>query len=422
MTESVVEPPARTSRVRALLGASAVVTMATVAINLLGYALAAVGTRMLGPGGYGELAALLGLLLVGNVPALTLQVVVARRIAAGKVGGLGRASLRTTAAVVLVAAAALPILHPTLHISWTSLIFLVVALVPMTLFGALMGAVQGGQQFARLAAITTLSGAGRSGGALVGLAVSGTAAAAMVGMAIGAAISALAAVAFARGSAWHALSAPAAEPAGGAGREVGHAAVTMLAAVTITTVDVLLAQHFLSGTDAGLYGAGAVVIKVALWLPYAVTMIALPRLAVARHRRTALRVSIAVLAVLGVLELAGILVLGPVLFPLAVGPGYEAVNGWLWLFVLEGATLAIAQLVIMSRVAATDRLVAPMLWVALLAEVGIVTLTHGSIGTIAIIATVTAATVVAAGLLMPIRPSGRADSSLDEALGVAAPG
>jgi len=62
---------------------------------------------------------------------------------------------------------------------------------------------------------------------------------------------------------------------------------------------------------------------------------------VATQRREALRMSLAVLAGIGVVEVAGVLLLGPTIFPLAVGAEYAAVNGWLWLFTVEGAVLAI---------------------------------------------------------------------------------
>ena len=53
--------------------------VALAAANGLGYLLNLVASRRLGPEGYGALAALLGVILVGNVLALALQAVVARR-------------------------------------------------------------------------------------------------------------------------------------------------------------------------------------------------------------------------------------------------------------------------------------------------------------------------------------------------------
>jgi O-antigen/teichoic acid export membrane protein len=408
------------TRTRALLSASATVTAATVAVNLLSYGLVAVGTRSLGPERYGELAALLGLLAVGVVPAGTVQVVLARRIAAGVPGGLAGASLRTSVAVAVVAAALIPVLHSVLHISVAALVFLALALGPITLVGAPTGAAQGLHLFGRLAAVVTIAGLGRIGGALAGLALGGTVASTTAGVAVGAWLALFAGAAAVRGPAWAAMTAPG--PIRAPSMEIIHATVTMLALMGIMTVDVLLAKRFLPAEDAGLYGAGAVITKVALWLPYAVTMIALPRLAVATHRKVALRVSVLVLAGLGILEVAGMLVLGSVLFPIAVGKDYGGVVGWLWLFTTAGATLAITQLAVFSRIAATDRVVAPMLWVALVAEVATVSMLPPSIGMIITASTVTAAVVALAALLIPIRSTGRTTGAEPEmALGSVMP-
>ncbi|MGQ0836950.1 lipopolysaccharide biosynthesis protein [Actinokineospora sp.] len=401
LNDSPVRPPPG----RSLVTASLLMTAATVAFNLLSYVLAAVGTRVLGPQGYGDLAALLGLLLVGNVPALTLQVVVARRIAAGEPGGLGRAVVVTTAAVALVGALASPILGPVLRLPTAAVVLLVVTLIPLTVVGALMGAVQGAHRFGGLAAICVVMGIGRSGGAMLAVSLYATATSAMAGMAIGMVATAAVSAVLVGPGVRRALT----TIADGAAvvREVGRAAATMLAAVAITTVDVLLAQRYLPPGDAGLYGAAAVVTKVALWLPQAVTQVAVPRFAVATHRRDTLRVSVAVLAGLGIVEVVGILLVGPSLFRLTVGPGYEGVNGLLWLFAAEGALLAIAQLVIVSRVAATDRLIGPLIWGGLVAEIVLVSVLPVSITVIAVIATATATLIAAAGLLLPIQAAGR---------------
>jgi O-antigen/teichoic acid export membrane protein len=280
------------------------------------------------------------------------------------------------------------------------LVFFVLTLPALTLCGATTGVMQGLNRFGRLALIITIAGSGRVAGGLAGLAIGGTAITAMAGMAAGTWVAALATAAATRGPGWRAIAAGGRPPTG----EIAHASTTMLALAAILTVDVLLANRYLPAADAGLYGAGNLVTMVALWAPYAVTMIALPRLAVDGRRRGTLRVSIAVLAGIGVLEVGGVLVLGPVIFPLAVGTGYRPVTGWLWLFATEGAVLAITQLVIMSRVAATDRLVPLLLWAGLIAEVVTVSFVHGTIGGILTIATVTACTVAVAGLALSLRP------------------
>jgi O-antigen/teichoic acid export membrane protein len=388
---------------RALLTASAAVTAATVVINLLAYAVIAVATRMLAPQGYGALAALLGLAMVGAVPASTMQVVLARRVAVGAVDGLAGAAVRTAFAVLLLAVAAAPLLHSALSLDLASLLALAAALPAMALSGAIAGVAQGRRRFGLLAALIALAGVGRNGGTITGLALTGTPAGAMAGMAVGSLLTFLASVPAVRGPSRGGSPSPEPRP----GREVARATVTMLALAVLLTLDVLLAKRYLPETEAGWYGAGAVVTKATLWLPYAVTMIALPRLAVAAERARILRVAVAVLAGLGVVEVLGVLILGPVLFPLFTGGNYDAVTGSLWLFAVEGAILAVAQLVALSRIAATDRLIGPLLWAAVVAEAAVIALAHGSIGTILTIATVSAAVTATAGLALPPRPATR---------------
>ena len=95
------------------------VLVALTAANGLGYLLTVVASRRLGPEGYGALAALLGLVLVGNVLALGLQAVVARRVVAGGVADAARWAPRVTAAgaaalgvvALLVSPAVVDLLH-----------------------------------------------------------------------------------------------------------------------------------------------------------------------------------------------------------------------------------------------------------------------------------------------------------------------
>src|SRR4029453_9904170 len=80
------EPPGQASLPRAFL----VIAPAMAAANLPNYAFNLVMSRPLGPAAYGALGALLALVLVGTVPGVALQAVVARHttLAGGDVGRL----------------------------------------------------------------------------------------------------------------------------------------------------------------------------------------------------------------------------------------------------------------------------------------------------------------------------------------------
>ena len=57
-----------------------------------------------------------------------------------------------------------------------------------------------------------------------------------------------------------------------------HASQAMLALVLLVNLDLVLARHQLAA-QAGGYAVGAVVTKIAYWLPQAVGVLVLPRMA-----------------------------------------------------------------------------------------------------------------------------------------------
>ena len=170
--------------------------------NAGNYAFNVVMAFLLGPEAYGALAALLALVLVGSVPGLALQAVVARRVA---LAGSGRAPSggswpgvrwlvgRAGLALALLTVAIGPGLVLFLHLdSAVPVLWLALALAPTPLLFAVQGLLQGRQRFGALAAVL-LAGAGVKlaiGLALVaaGLGVSG----AMAGVFAGGLLAALA--------------------------------------------------------------------------------------------------------------------------------------------------------------------------------------------------------------------------------------
>jgi O-antigen/teichoic acid export membrane protein len=154
---------------------------------------------LLGPEAYGALAALLALVLVGSVPGLALQAVVARRTAlAGGPVWPGRRWLagRAGLGLALLTVVAGPGLMLFLHLgSAAPVLWLALALAPTPLLFAVQGLLQGRERFGALAAVM-VAGAGVKlaiGLVLVaaGLGVSG----AMAGVAAGAILAALAGLA-----------------------------------------------------------------------------------------------------------------------------------------------------------------------------------------------------------------------------------
>ncbi|HEV2894596.1 MAG TPA: hypothetical protein VG411_12640, partial [Actinomycetota bacterium] len=181
---------------------------------------------LLGPEAYGALAALLALVLVGSVPGLALQAVVARRTALARPDGTGRAGRAEAGAawpeaggswsggraepggtwpgvgwlvgraglgLVVLTVLAGPGLMLFLHLdSAVPVLWLALALAPTPLLFAVQGLLQGRERFGALAAVMVAGAAVKlaAGLALVaaGLGVSG----AMAGVAAGGLLAALA--------------------------------------------------------------------------------------------------------------------------------------------------------------------------------------------------------------------------------------
>ena len=410
---------------------------------------------LLGPEAYGALAALLALVLVGSVPGLALQAVVARRTTlAGGAAWPGAGWLVGRAGVGLVVLTVVlgPGLVLFLHLdSAVPVLWLALALAPTPLLFAVQGLLQGRERFGALAAVMVAGAAVKlaAGLALVaaGLGVSG----AMAGVAAGGVLAALAGLRLAapvpppaaprpvgavdnptppaprsaplphRGPRFRRVrlrhagiragtpaGAAATRAAAGWWREVGTATAGLLALFLLANVDVLLARHYLDRAAAGRYALGAVVAKIAFWAPQFVVTVIFPRLVGATDPRRLVAGSAVVIAGFGVLLGGGLAVADRLGLAVPVlGGGYAGLGPLLPLFAALGTALALVQLLLFEGIAARDRRMGRAVVAALVAEVALVAgPLHGSVGQIAGTALATALALAAAGWwLLRRRPS-----------------
>ena len=381
--------------------------------NGLNYAFNLVMLRMLEPAAYGALGALLAVILIGTVPGLALQVVVARHTAlrAGDRQAVTELWSRTLAAVSwvslglgLAAAVAAPVLAAFLHLgSIVPALWLAANLLPLPIVSALQGMLLGAQRFGALAASMLLNAAARLavgvGLVAAGYGVDGALAASVAGSVL-AMLPPLALLRPAlagrlrrpRPRGWR--TAPiGAEPPGGLlspgtaalGREVGAAALAFLGLLLLTNVDLLLARHYLAAEASGLYAAGAVVAKIAFWAPQFVATIVFPRLATdTAARRRLLARAAAVVAAPGAALLVAVVAAPEVAVVLPFGAAYRDVEPDLPLFAALGTALALVQLLLFSGIAAGDRKVHWLLGAAVAGEVAVIALgPHHSVAGIA---------------------------------------
>src|SRR4051794_9729167 len=165
----VAAPPDRTPPSR-FLGSAALVSAAFLGVNALAYVFTVGAARVLAPAAYGELAALLGVLLVAVVPATGLQTAGALALAGARPGSsparLHTAGLLTAVGVAALALLAAPLVALLLHLpDPATALWLAALLVPHTTLGAHLGILQGSGRFARLAAVTAVFTAAKIGGA-----------------------------------------------------------------------------------------------------------------------------------------------------------------------------------------------------------------------------------------------------------------
>lgn len=361
---------------RGLLGPGVVVAAGLAVGQVLSYAQAVAGARVLGPEGFGELSTLTNLLVIGAVVALAVQTVSARRVAAGEPGSdppaLVRLGLTSGTAVTLVGLVLVPVVVLALRLPWPAALAVVLTLWPLTLAATGLGRAQGDEHFVRLGGLYAVLAAARFGLAIVVLvatrSVTATVVAALVGGLVGWLF-----VRWREALPWTSS----ARLAPDVRHETLHTTHALLAMFVFTSCDLLLARYVLPAAEAGQYAAGSVVLKIAFWLPQVVAVVVFPRLAQG-ERRTLVQGTVAVVA-LGLLVTLGFAVTGPWLLPWLLGPAYAAIASQSWVFGLAGTAEAAAYLLLFSRLAARDRLAAVAVWGAVLVlAASVLTVAHGS--------------------------------------------
>jgi O-antigen/teichoic acid export membrane protein len=371
------------------------VAVATVVANLLGYGFNLIMSRTLGPSGFGELGALLGVALVASVPGTAMQAFIARRIAQRDYppDGDGRLlwqSIQLAVAVGVIALVSAPALRAFLHIgSWAALVWLAALLVPSTIAFGCQGVLQGRHRFHALGVVLVLVQAARfvagCGTALLhgGVATSLALSAVLTGVVVLVAVPATAHPRWATLE-QHTLAVLA--------RDAG----AVLGVLVLANLDLLLARHYLPHHEAGLYAGGNLITKAAFWGPSFIAIVTYPRLTSAHRRATTLRRGAGLLAGLGGLSIGFAAVCAP-LVPLLLGPAYQDVVSLAWLFAAQGALLAGVLFGVYAGLAVHDRLFAVLVWCVTVVEtVCIVLWWHGSI--VQILATVVIGSLVLVSL------------------------
>jgi O-antigen/teichoic acid export membrane protein len=354
------------------LRGGAQIAVAVGIMNVATYGYTILAARMLGPGSYGAVAAVMNLLMVLSVAALALQAAAARRIAAETehVAQIERTVLRTGRraglAIGLVLLALSPLVDRLLRLDDLRVALLVaVTAVPLTVVGGQSGVLQGERRWAALGAVYVAAGVPRLALGAVLLTWRPSELTAVVAVALGS----LAPVAVG----WWALRAgrepgPVAEHHGGRAilRESVLNSQALLAFFALSNLDVVVARNALDPHASGLYAAGLILTKAMLFLPQFVVVLAFPTMAIGR-RAGALALGILTIGGLGGVGMLACWLLPDLALTFIGGDAFAGIRDELWTFALLGTVLAILQLLVYSVLARDGRGSSVLLWVALVA-------------------------------------------------------
>jgi O-antigen/teichoic acid export membrane protein len=375
-----------------LPGSAGVLAAGTSVANALAYVLTVVAARRLEPHEFGGFSALLALIIVGNVAALAVQATTARAAAINRpVAPTVGSGLLTAGFVTAVLSLASPVIQSMLRLPTpVPVVAAAVAIGALAATAPALGYAQGREQFSLLAAVVSIQAALRTGGGLVGLAVTANAASALVGMAVGFLLAGLVA--------WLTARPPVTTPTGPALRATLSSGALLMSFVILTNVDVILARHVLPTDLSGLYAAGSIFTKIVFWLPQFVPMLAFPALArQARHEQAmilaALTVGSCAVATTGLFW-----AFSDTAVRLVAGSSYGSLAGWVVGFSGLGALYALAHLLVYAHLARNDSWTTAVVWAVLISYVMVVEIIAHDLAGVLIPGLVAAGLVVCWGL------------------------
>lgn len=347
------------------------VAVGMVTMNVLAYVLTVVVARMLVPQEFGIFTAVLAVILVGNVVSLGIQATVARRLAVypnmtlAIIAQARRGTLALALSIGGFVAVMTVVLTPILHLdSYFPVMLAGATLIPMTIMGTQMGIAQGQSRWGALTSLYLAYGLGRLLGGVIAITISPTVVSAIIGLAVGAWLPVLVGFPLITGKPSTAtVNLPPLM------REVVIGSHALFAYLLLTSVDSIIARNRFEAHDAGLYAAGLILAKAALFFPQFVTIVAFPNMARTDSKATRGKAVLLVVG-FGIAATAGTWLLPELALILVGGDAYREIVGNLWLFTLAGSSMAVLHLLVFDALARHARNVVRYLWGGFITLVG----------------------------------------------------
>lgn len=379
---------------------------ATMIGNGAAFLLTMIAARVLTPDEFGALGALLGMLVIISTISIATQALTARRVAVST--GTARTDVEGEA-VRLSVLVGIVIAMSGLLLAWPlGSVFTIppaavaagIASLGFVVVGsAAMGIAQGREEHVRLSWAFLSNQIGRALGGVVGVLVLHSVVGVGVGILVGCAVGAFGAYRIACPGAWGT------GVSRGVATEFLHIVHALAVLFTLTNVDVLLARLFLDGAQSGEYSVGVQLAKIAFFLPNAIIIVLFPKMTGGRSNRT-VYLATGLTAIVGLCITGFSFLFGDFVIRVLGGAQYTELGSEAWLFALEGSAFALVQVLLYARLATQDRKAVIAVWVALVAQVAIISLwRHDSI--VEIVTTVVAVSLVltVVGLIMDRRQS-----------------
>jgi O-antigen/teichoic acid export membrane protein len=362
--------------------------LALTVVNASNYVFHVAVSRVLGPDEYGALGSVLAVLTVMAVPLTAVQATVARRIASSTNDAESHQEWRTllstalwpTLGVTVGLAALSPLLSNVLHLnSFVTGLWVSAYIVPAVLSSILRGAFQGSMRFLQLALVSLLPVLLRLGMGLAavnaGFGVTGAVAASVLSDLVGVAI-ALWLIGY-----WRTPVAGHIFRIGSFLREVVPVALGLGAMWVLIEIDLVLARHYLPGPAGGEYAAAGLLARAVLFVPGAVSLIALPHFS--RHAGRGndayrwLVSSCAVVLLCGVFTAIILFFTGDFVVALTFGSGFDDAAELLPVLSMAMLGFGIVNLLVNFHIAAGSRTY-NLLWLAALAQAAMVAVLNKS--------------------------------------------
>ena len=373
-----------TGRLPSWLLGSGIIAIAMGVMNLGTYGFTLIAARILGPGEYGALAAVMGLLLVVNVVSLGLQATGARRVSAAPddleriEADILTATYKSAIGVGLICLASVPVVTYVLRLDgWLIAGMIALTAIPLTVMGGQAGILQGERRWLPLAGIYLAVGLGRIVFGTLGLVLEGDTLGGMTGVAVGAIVPVLVGSAALRRRARTRAEQTASTEATGPGRsrrvirELFHNSHALLAFFVLSNVDVVIARIMLDDREGGLYAGGLILAKAVLFLPQFVVVVAFPSMSAADARISMTFKALGMVLGIGVAATMFAWAVPELAVGFIGGKAYLDLSSLIWAFAAIGTIWAMIQLLVYNVVARQNRRGVLTVWAGTVALVAL---------------------------------------------------